>query len=135
MIVTPLFINDLICTVLEPNVKITQRILIVALFATVYALLVGLGIECALNLLSLSFSVSIDSGTASAYPRFTPFCKIVGFSSLVALVGAVVLNIKLSDRLDYTDNMWKLQAALAVVLTLPMVKMWELLFEYLQRTL
>ena len=115
--------------------KITKRILIVALFATVYALLVGLGFECALNLLSLSFSVSIDSGTTTAYPRFTPFCKAVGFSSLVALVGAVVLNIKLSDRLEYTDNMWKIQTALAVVLTLPMVKLWELLFEYLQRTL
>ena len=115
--------------------KNIRKVLTIALFAILCALFLGLGVECALNLLSLSFSVSVDAGSAPAYPRFVPFCRVVGGASFVAFVGAVALNIKLSDRLDYTDNMWKIQAALSLILTLPMVKLWELLFEYLQRTL
>lgn len=115
--------------------KNTKKILTVALFATVYALFVGLGVECALNLLSLSFSVSIDASTSPAYPIFVPFCKTVGFLSLAALIGLAIVNVKYNEKLDYTDSMWKIQAALAVVLTLPVVKLAEMLFDYLQKTL
>ena len=111
------------------------KIVIIVLLAVVLAALASLGIECMLNLLSFSFGVSLDGGSAVAqYPRFVPFCTVVGFFSLAALVCLVLLNIKFFDKLDYTDAMWKTQVALAVILTLPMIKLWEMLFDFLQKT-
>ena len=114
--------------------KKTAKIVISVLLAVVFALFLSLGVECALNLLSFSFSVSPDSGIGASYPRFTLFCRIAGVFSLVAMAGLAFGNVKMSEKLDFGSNIWKLQIAVSVVLSLPMIKMWEMVIDFLRKT-
>ena len=95
------------------------------------AALFSLGIECLLNLLSLSMAISLDS--VVKYPRFLPFCIVLGIVALLGLVVMFVLNIKVSEKLNFTKTIWISEYALALVLSIPMIKVWEMLFEFLQK--
>ena len=114
--------------------KKSIKVVVVVLFAVAYATLVSLGIECALNLLSFSFSASPDSSTWASYPRLSLFCCIAGVFSLIAMAGLAFCNVKLSDKLDFSANIWQLQIALSIILTLPMIKMWEIVIDFLRKT-
>ena len=114
--------------------KKSAKVVIAVLLAMVFALFLSLGIECGLNLLSLSFSVSPDSGTGVSYPRLSLFCCIAGVFSLIAMAGLAFGNIKMSDKLDFSSNIWQLQIALSIILTLPMIKMWEIVIDFLRKT-
>ena len=96
------------------------------------AALFSLGIECLLNLLSLSMAISLDS--VVKYPRFIPFCIVLGIVALLGLVVMFVLNIKASEKLNFTKTIWIFEYALALVLSIPMIKIWEILFDLLQKT-
>ena len=96
------------------------------------AALFSLGIECLLNLLSLSMAISLDS--VVKYPRFVPFCIVLGIVALLGLVAMLVLNIKISEKLNFTKTIWIFEYSLALVLSIPMIKMWETIFEFLQTT-
>lgn len=96
------------------------------------AALLGLGIECLLNLFGIAMAVSLDSSLN--YPRFIPFCVIMGIVSLLGLVAMLVLNIKISEKLNFTKTIWIFEYALALVLSIPMIKIWEALFDLLQKT-
>ena len=96
------------------------------------AALFSLGIECLLNLLSLSMAISLDS--TPSYPRFIPFCLTLGIVALLGLVAMLILNIKISEKLNFTKTIWIFEYSLALVLSIPMIKMWETLFEFLQTT-
>ena len=95
------------------------------------AALFSLGIECLLNLLSLSMAISLDS--VEKYPRFIPFCIVLGIVALLGLVAMLVLNIKISEKLNFTKTIWIFEYSLALVLSIPMIKIWEMLFEFLQK--
>ena len=95
------------------------------------AALFSLGIECLLNLLSLSMAISLDS--VVKYPKFIPFCIVLGIVALLALAAMLVLNIKMSEKLNFTKMIWIFEYALALVLSIPMIKIWEMLFEFLQK--
>ena len=95
------------------------------------AALLGLGLECLLNLLGLAMAVSLDG--VVKYPRFISFCVIMGIVSLLGLVAMLVLNIKISEKLNFTKTIWIFEYALALVLSIPMIKIWETLFEFLQK--
>ena len=95
------------------------------------AALFSLGIECLLNLLSLSMAISLDS--VVKYPRFIPFCTVLGIVALLGLVAMLVLNIKISEKFNFTKPIWIFEYALALVLSIPMIKIWETLFEFLQK--
>ncbi len=84
------------------------RIIIAAVFSVAYAVALSLGTQSLLILLSTSVAVSLDAGLTAVqqYPRFIPFCVIVGILAL----GAVI----------------------ALALSFLMVKPWEMLFEFLQ---
>ena len=118
----------------EQSAKKPIKILAYLLFTMAYAAFLSLGMECMLNLLSFIMSMGIPSdGPANPFPRFIPFCIVVGFLALVALVLLVILNIKASKKLDYTERVWCIQSILAFVVSLPMIKLWEILFDYLHK--
>ena len=96
------------------------------------AAFLSLGIECLLNLLSLSMAISLDS--VVKYPRFVPFCVTLGIVSLLGLVAMLVLNIKISEKLNFTKTIWIFEYAFALILSIPMIKLWEILFEFLQKS-
>ena len=96
------------------------------------AALFSLGIECLLNLLGLSMAISLDS--VEKYPRFIPFCLTLGIVALLGLVAMLILNIKISEKLNFTKTIWIFEYSLALVLSIPMIKIWETLFEFLQTT-
>ncbi len=121
-------------TLKNPSQSAKKPIKIVAylLFIIAYAVFLSIGMECLLNLLSISIGLSLD-GPPNPYPRFIPFCFVVGSFALVALVLLVILNIKESERLDYTKRVWCIQSTVAFVISLPMIKLWEMLFDYLHK--
>ena len=92
----------------------------------------SLGIECLLNLLGFSMAISLDS--TPSYPRFIPFCLTLGIVALLGLVAMLILNIKISEKLNFTKTIWIFEYSLALVLSIPMIKIWETLFEFLQTT-
>ena len=95
------------------------------------AALFSLGIECLLNLLSLSMAISLDS--VVKYPKFIPFCIVLGIVALLGLVAMLVLNIKISEKLNFTKTIWIFEYVFVLALSLPMIKLWEMLFDFLQK--
>ncbi len=119
-----------------PGQSAKKLIKIVAclLLIIAYAVFLSIGTECLLSLLSIYMSISLDGeSVANQYPRFIPFCVVVGFLALVALVLLVILTIKVSEKLDYTKRVWYIQSIFAFVVSIPMIKLWEMLFEYMQK--
>ena len=104
------------------------------MFAVAYAVVLSLGLECLLILLGSSFGVSLDGATViEQYPRFIPFCMIVGILALVALTVLFILNLKVSDKFGLCKKLWWVQMIGAFVISFPMIKPWEMLFEFLQK--
>ena len=103
------------------------------LFVIADAAFLSLGMECLLNLLSISMGIALDGKSpANQYPRFIPFCVVVEFLALSALILLVIWNMKVSEKLAYTKRVWCIQSVMAVVLSIPMIKLWEMLLEYMQ---
>ncbi len=128
--------RDMMSALKLPSRSAKKRIQIAAslLFIIAYASFLSVGMECLLHLLSISMGIALDGKSpASQYPRFFPFCVVVGFLALVALVLLVILNVKMAERLEYTKRVWCIQSVLAFAVSIPMIKLWELLFEYLQK--
>ena len=80
-------------------------------------------------------AISLDGAAVTKqYPRFIPFCIIVGILALVALVAVFVMNLKASDKFGFTKRHWWAQMIIAVLVSVPMIKLWETLFDFLQKT-
>ena len=106
--------------------------IILSAFTLGNAVFLSLGMTCLLNLVSISMGISLDS--EMQYPRWMPFCIVLG---LVALLGVIFLlpgNIKISEKLKLTKRVWYFQYILALVLSIPMIKLWEMVFDFLQKT-
>ena len=111
-----------------------KKILLALAFAVAYATFLSLGLECLLNLFGISMGIALDgSSAAKQYPRFIPFCLIVGFLALAALVGIFILNFKASDKYEFTKKIWVPQMIIAFFVSIPMIKPWEMLFDFLQK--
>ena len=112
-----------------------KKILLFIAFALLYAAFFSLGLECLWNLFGIAMAIALDgSSVAKQYPRFIPFCMIVGLGALVLLIATCVLNLKMSEKYGLTKKIWWIQSIFSLVISFPMVKVWELLFEFLQRT-
>ena len=113
-----------------------KKILLALAFAVAYAIVLSLGLECLLNLLGISMAITLDgSSVTKQYPRFIPFCLIVGFFALAALIGLFILNLKASEKSEFTKKILWGQTIISVVLSIPMIKPWEMLFDFLHKTL
>ena len=99
------------------------------------AIFLSFGLTCLLNLLSLAMAISLDGkSVVEQYPRFIPFCIILGIVALIGVIFLLFGNIKISERLNFTKWLWCFQYIFALVLSIPMIKLWEMLFDFLQKT-
>jgi hypothetical protein len=44
------------------------------------------------------------------------------------------LNLKASEKFEFTKNIWITEIVIAFVTSISMIKPWEMLFEFLQKT-
>ncbi len=103
-------------------------------FALVYAALLSFCAECFLTLAGAAAAVSIDADPTAQRPDgFSACCLAAGCAAFVLLVPAAVVNAGKSEAFGYTENTWIVQSALAFVLSIPMIKSWEMLREHLFR--
>ena len=104
-------------------------------FVIAYATLLSIGLECLLILLETSMSISLDGpAVTEQYPRFIPFCSIVGIFALTSIIVTFILNLKASEKLGFTKKIWWMEMVISFVVSIPMIKPWEMLFEFLQKT-
>lgn len=105
-----------------------------SLFTAIYACFFSLGVACLLQLLGVALGVALDGQTViRQYPRLIPFCFIVGIICLIALIVLAFLNAKFSKKLNYTKTVWIIQFVCAFVISIPMIKVWEMLLGFLQK--
>ena len=109
--------------------------IILPIFILANAAFLSLGTECLLNLLGFSMAISLDGKSViEQYPRFIPFCAVLGIFALLGVISILFGNIKISEKLKFTKLIWYFQYIFALVLSIPMIKLWEMLFEFLQKT-
>ncbi len=115
--------------------KTLNSLVLYLIFTISYAVFLSVGFTCLLNLLGCAMAISLDGGSVIAqYPRFVPFCLAVGVLSLILLGFVGYLNFKISEKMNYSKQKWTVQWICAVVISFPMIKIWEILFEFLQKT-
>ena len=104
-------------------------------FLIAYATFLSIGFECMLNLLGMNVAISLDGPSVTKqYPRFIPFCFIVGIFALASIIVTFILNLKASEKLGFTKKIWWMEMVISFVVSIPMIKPWEMLFEFLQKT-
>lgn len=112
-----------------------KKIFLALVFVIIYATFLSLGFECLLVLSGMSMAISLDSpDVAIQYPRFIPFCRIVGFFALASIIVTLILNLKASEKFGFTKKLWCTEMIIATVISLPLIKPWEILFDFLQQT-
>jgi hypothetical protein len=107
------------------------NIILAAGFSIAYAMLLGLGMAC---LLELSTVVLFGSSVLKEYPRFIPFCYFVGLIALIAIIGLFVFNRKVSAKRNFTKMIWCGEIIGGFLLSIPMLFLWEFVFAFLQKT-
>ena len=109
--------------------------IILPFFLLANASLLSLGIECLLNLSGIVMAIALDgSSVTKQYPRFIPFCIVLGFVAFLGLIAMLFLNIKASEKYRFTKSVWIFEYIVAFVLSIPMIKIWEMLFDFFQTT-
>ena len=94
-------------------------------FIAAFAIFLSLGIECLLLFLSKAMAL-FDS---SAFSWLELFFLIVGLLSLIAVIATIIIDFKVSERLGFTKKIWWMQITVGIVASIPMVKLWETLFD------
>lgn len=114
--------------------KTTISASLAALYAMLYASFLSLGFECVLVFLVTCIGNSLENnkGLLEAYPRLIPFCVAVGYLALFAIILLMALNIFTSIKLNTPAAIWSAELICACVLSIPMIKLWELVFDYLR---
>ena len=103
----------------------------------------GLGMTCLLNLIGIALGIAIDGRVViREYPRFIPFCIILGMLALLILItvfiiNVIVLNLKIKVTKKYVSSMiiFVLQYIISFIFSIPMLFLWQKLFTFLQNTL
>ena len=105
----------------------------IIIFTFGHAALISLGATCALNAVGIVFT---PFGSTGSYPRYLPFCVIVG---LLAFVGWALLTFRNTRYfLNHDTHLrWKitLEVALTLLLTIPGMWLWDNLFHWLQQVM
>ena len=76
-------------------------------------------------------AISLDS--AISVPGWMPFCMVLGVIALLGLIAIIFINIKTSEKLGFTKWIWLCEYLPAFVLSVPMIKLWDMLFDLLQK--
>lgn len=104
-------------------------------FAAAYAVLLSLGMACALHLLGVALAMSLDGNVLAQYPRFVPFCLAGGSLALTAGIGLLVLRGYATVRVEVLKKTRLLEGILGAVAAVPLVAVWEMLFALLRNAL
>ena len=105
----------------------------ILLYSLGHAALVSLGAVCFLNVAAITLS---PFGSTGSYPRFLPFCVIVGILAFAAWVILFVLNARhLLNHDTHLRRKIALEVVLTLILTLPGMWLWENLLSWLQKIL
>lgn len=107
--------------------KKSSKIILHCLLTLLYAVLLGLLLQCVIYTLPLD----IFAGFVY-YPYLMSFCCAAGILALAGIVLLVFLEIKYSDKLSSTLQVFIGKIFCAVLLSLPMIKLWEMLFDVLR---
>ena len=111
------------------------NIILAAGFSIAYSTLLSLGMACFLSLLGIYLAAAIFGGSpAKEYPRFIPFCFFVGLIVLIAIIILFVCSVKISQKYKFTKKIRWGQRIAAVLLSIPMLYLWEFVFAFLQKT-
>ena len=111
------------------------RVSLYILFTVGYAVFLSLGIVCLLNLLGMVMGLSLDGVFGlNRYPRFLPFCLFVGVFALAAIILLAILSYRFSEPLRLNKVIVVLQVIGGVLISFPIIKIWENIFSFLQRT-
>lgn len=114
--------------------KTSSKFVLYSLFTALYAIFFSLGMACLWQLFGVALGVALDGrAVIRQYPRLIPFCFIVGFVCLTALIALAFLNAKFSKKLNYTKAVWIIQFVCAFAASIPMIMLWARLFEFLQK--
>lgn len=109
------------------------KYLIMIFLSIAYAVLFSLGVYSLLMLMGLSMAISFDGiNVVDQYPRFIPFCFIVGILSLFSLLTIIWFQLKRAEQIGYDELTWAIQLVLSFLMTIPLLKVWEMLFAYLR---
>ena len=97
-------------------------------FTVAYSTLFSLGMECVLS----GYGQSVSSVWGEIFPRFYIFCNVFGLFSFAALVFVLIWNLKVCERFHYTKTVWILQSFIAFAASIPMLAVWEKVFDLLR---
>ncbi len=101
------------------------------LFILANTAVLSLGLECFWGYYSTVMWFSLD-GYPFPYPRFRVFCIVLGIVCLLALIALFVLNFKAYAKYNFKASVWAFEYIITFVLSLPMVMLWEMLFNFLR---
>ena len=110
------------------------NIVLYFLFSLAYSIFLSLGLTCLLRLFGMALALSLDGGIFSSYPRFIPFCIVLAFLCVVAIVFLIIFNVKVSEKLNYTKFVWCVQFISSFIIAFFTMRAWEIFFDYLQKT-
>lgn len=112
-----------------------KKISLALAFIMAYAFSLSIGFECLFHLLGVAMAISLDGSTVTEqYPRFIPFCLMVGMLALAVILVAFILNLKASEKFAFTKKLWMNEIVIAFIISIPMIKLWEMMFDFLQKT-
>ena len=108
------------------------RAILILVFIAAYATVFSLGMTSWMNWLGI---VAFDDPSAiKQYPRFSPFCVAVGLLAIASAVLLLFFNMKAAQKFNFSKKNWILQMISAVVVSIPMIELWEMIFAFLQKT-
>ncbi|MBQ7379951.1 MAG: hypothetical protein IJW70_09800 [Clostridia bacterium] len=116
--------------------KKALNIVFTSIFTVSYAVLLGLGTECFLTIFGMLLAAATFGGKPliEEYPRLVPFCVLVGFLALIAIIVLCALNFFIARELKSTAITWIIEIVCSLALSVPMLMLWHMVIEYLRIT-
>lgn len=102
----------------------------ISLFILANTMVLSLGLECFLCF--PGSTVTVYDGSHLLFPRFFLFCIVLGIVCLLALIALFILNFKAYVKYNFKASVWAFEYIISFVISLPMIKLWEMLIIYLR---
>jgi len=104
----------------------------ISLFILINSAALSLGLECLLCFPGSTVTVTVYDGSHLLFPRFFLFCIVLGIICLLALIALFILNFKAYVKYNFKASVWAFEYIISFVISLPMIKLWEMLIIYLR---
>ena len=101
-----------------------SKIFVISIFTLLNIPLIGLILEATMKLLWLWAYIGY-------FLRFTLVCATFFIIALLGIVVLAIFNSKLNKKIGITKRMWCIQYILSLIFAIPMMYVWEMLFDFL----